>query len=85
MGAYEPGRSEGVKYEGHQLLDQFMEGGEGDGNLSDKFSGLGLDVGGSSNTSIFQVMKAVQDAEYTIRKQVRLEFLWRIVLFYFFS
>ncbi|KMZ66164.1 hypothetical protein ZOSMA_2G01750 [Zostera marina] len=70
MGAYEPGRSEGVKYEGHQLLDQFMEGGEGDGNLSDKFSGLGLDVGGSSNTSIFQVMKAVQDAEYTIRKQM---------------
>lgn len=81
-GAYEAGRSEEVKYEGHHPLDQFMEGVEGDGNLSDKFSGLG--VGESSNTSIFQVMKALEDAEYTIRKQVRFEFLWRIVIFYFF-
>lgn len=66
-----------------------MENGHG-GNLADKFSGLALnDKGNDSNNnsnsnnnnndSLFQVMKAVEAAEATIKQQVSSLFL----LFYF--
>ncbi|KAK4786203.1 hypothetical protein SAY86_002892 [Trapa natans] len=40
-----------------------------DGELADKFSGLGI-IGPSSNDNLFQVMKAVEAAEATIKQQV---------------
>ncbi|KAK4762895.1 hypothetical protein SAY86_008663 [Trapa natans] len=40
-----------------------------DGKLADKFSGLGIDDP-SSNDNLFQVMKAVEAAEATIKQQV---------------
>lgn len=60
-----------------ESLPREMENGHG-GNLADKFSGLALnDKGGDSNNnsnnnndSLFQVMKAVEAAEATIKQQV---------------
>lgn len=49
---------------------QEMENGF-EGTLADKFSGLGID-GPSSNDNLFQVMKAVEAAEATIKQQVSL-------------
>lgn len=72
-----------------ESLSREMENGHG-GNLADKFSGLALnDKGNDSNNnsnsnnnnndSLFQVMKAVEAAEATIKQQVSSLFL----LFYF--
>lgn len=47
-----------------------------DGKLADKFSGMALNDGSSNinsnNDSLFQVMKAVEAAEATIKQQVPL-------------
>ncbi|KAG2668592.1 hypothetical protein I3760_15G167400 [Carya illinoinensis] len=50
-----------------------MENGYDDDNLADKFSGLAVSAGTTTtnnNDSLFQVMKAVEAAEATIKQQV---------------
>ncbi|RRT80911.1 hypothetical protein GW17_00041853 [Ensete ventricosum] len=55
-----------------------MDGGDGGrgvggiGNLADRLSGLGL--GDGPDESLYQVMKAVEDAENTIMQQVSWSF-----------
>jgi hypothetical protein len=51
-----------------------MENGYDDGRLAEKFSGLAVGAGATTTTnnndSLFQVMKAVEAAEATIKQQV---------------
>lgn len=53
-----------------------MENGYDDGRLAEKFAGLAVTAGAgattttNNNDSLFQVMKAVEAAEATIKQQV---------------
>ncbi|XP_010936740.1 uncharacterized protein [Elaeis guineensis] len=70
MGAYDSNPRKDAFYgrEPRPPWIQSTEGGAGVGNLVDRFSGLG--VSDSSKDSLFQVIKAVEDAENTIKQQL---------------
>lgn len=44
--------------------------------LVEKFSGVGLRESSNENDSLFQVIKAVEAAEATIKQQVFVAFIW---------
>ncbi|XP_008782442.2 uncharacterized protein LOC103701978 [Phoenix dactylifera] len=70
MGAYDSNPRKDASY-GREPRPPWIpstEGGAGVGNLADRFSGLG--VSDSPKDSLFQVFKAVEDAENTIRQQL---------------
>lgn len=45
-------------------------GGDGAPELGDRFSGLSVSESSDNNNSIYQVIRAVEDAENTIKQQV---------------